>query len=139
MRVSPRAAEVIPAVLLVAVACGQLVLARTAGLTPWKGGGFGMFSTLDHGAFRRVSVVVEAPNRSEAVEIAPSLEDAEARAVNCPTDRLLRTLAAGVAARERRYDRPVASVRLTVWRTDFDPVTLHASDRMLRTFTYRAP
>ena len=94
---------------------------------------------LRHGAHRRVTVVVEAPNRSEAVEIAPSLEEAEARAVNAPTDRLLKALAAGIAARERRYDRPVASVRLTVWRTEFDRVALHASDRMLRTFTYRAP
>jgi hypothetical protein len=129
----------LPPVLLLIAFASQIVLVRAVALTPWKGGGFGMFSTLDHGAFRRVSVVVEAPNRSEAVEIAPSLEEAEARAVNCPTDRLLNALAAGVAARERRYDRPVASVKLTVWRTQFDPVTLHASDRMLRTFTYRAP
>ena len=129
----------LPPVLLLLTFATQIVLVHTSGLTPWKGGGFGMFSTLDHGAHRRVSVVVEAPDRSEAVEIAPSLEEAEARAANCPADRLLTALAAGIAARERRYDRPVSSVKVTVWRTGFDPVTLHASDRTLRTFTYRAP
>src|SRR6476660_7863931 len=68
MQVSPRYAEFLPAVLLALVACAQLVLARTGDLTPWKGGGFGMFSTLDHGAFRRVTVVLDAPDRSEAIE-----------------------------------------------------------------------
>jgi hypothetical protein len=33
--------------LLVAVALGQFWLAWTVGLSPWKGGGFGMFSTVD--------------------------------------------------------------------------------------------
>ena len=62
--------KALPAVLLVAMAVTQVVLTRTSDLTPWKGGGFGMFSTLDHGAHRRVVVVVEAPDRSETLEIA---------------------------------------------------------------------
>lgn len=45
-----------PVVLLLLVALGQLVMAETAGLTPWKGGGFGMFSTLDGRDNRRVFV-----------------------------------------------------------------------------------
>jgi hypothetical protein len=36
----------VPAVLIV-VACIQIYLAKTHDLTPWKGGGFGMFSTVD--------------------------------------------------------------------------------------------
>jgi hypothetical protein len=127
----------LPAALLVLTCVTQVVLVRTSALTPWKGGGFGMFATLDHSGFRRVSVVVEADERSEQVDIAPSLQEAEARAAACPSDRLLGSLAAGIAARERRYDRPVSVVRLTVWRTHFDPSTLHASEQTLRTFVYR--
>ena len=41
-----------PALLLVGVAGIQLMRARTTGLTPWKGGGFGMFSTVDSGRAR---------------------------------------------------------------------------------------
>lgn len=33
--------------LLIVVACVQIYFAKTHGLTPWKGGGFGMFSTVD--------------------------------------------------------------------------------------------
>ena len=138
MRVSPRAAEVVPAALLVAVACGQLALARTANLTPWKGGGFGMFSTLDHGAFRRLTVVVDAPHRSETLEMPASLEELSARAVNFPADWLLRRLAAAIAARERRHDRPVARVTIQVWRTKFDRGSLYAEEQPLRTVSFEA-
>ena len=126
----------LPHLLLVLVACVQMVLAHRGDLTPWKGGGFGMFSTLDHGAYRGVDVLIEAPNRSEALEIPPSLEIAAARAAAYPADWLLRDLAAGVAAREARYDRRVDRVTLTVWRTRFDSVTLSANQRPLRTFVY---
>ena len=60
-------AKILPPVLLVIVAVSQIVVARTADLTPWKGGGFGMFATLDHGAYRGVDIVVDAPDRSESL------------------------------------------------------------------------
>src|SRR5262245_36588936 len=98
-----------------------------------------MFSTLDHGAYRGVDIVVDAPDRSESLEIPPSLESAAARAAACPTDGLLRALAEGVAAREQRYQRAVTRVTVTAWRTDFDRKTLQASGRPLRTFVYVVP
>lgn len=42
-----------PSALLAAVALLQIALVYTADLTAWKGGGFGMFSTLDYGTNRR--------------------------------------------------------------------------------------
>ena len=125
--------------LLVVVAALQVVMAKTIGLTPWKGGGFGMFSTLDHGAYRGVDILIEAPERSESQHVPPSLEEIAARAANCPAEWLLRELAAGVVARERRYERPVSRVTLTVWRTRFDPSSLAASEVPLRTFVYQVP
>src|SRR5262245_60126819 len=98
-----------------------------------------MFSTLDHGGYRGVDIVIDAPDRSESLAIPPSLETAAARAAACPTDGLLRALAQGVAAREKRYQRPVSRVTVTAWRTDFRREPLHASERPVRTFTYDAP
>ena len=129
----------LPPVVLIVVGIAQVTLTRRAALTPWKGGGFGMFATLDHGAYRRVAIVVDAPDRSESVEIPPSLETAAARAAACPTDWLLRSLAEGVAARERRQQRSVARVTVTAWRTDFDRGTLQASEHPLRTLVYVVP
>src|SRR5262245_53448819 len=114
--VTPR---LLPPLLLVVVAVVQIVLARTGDLTPWKGGGFGMFATLDHGAYRNVDILVDAPDRSEGMEIPESLETAASRVAAYPADWLLRALAEGVAAREKRHQRPVSRVTLTVWRTDF--------------------
>jgi hypothetical protein len=132
-------ATLLPPVLLVAVALGQIALVKAVALTPWKGGGFGMFATLDHGAHRGVNVVVEAPDRSETLEIPPSLEELAARSAACPADWLLGELARAVVARERRYERPVTRVTITVWGTAFDKSTLTATERTLRTFTYQVP
>ena len=126
----------LPASLLCVVAIAQIALAARGGLTPWKGGGFGMFSTLDHGAFRRVEVVVDGPERSEGLAIPPSLEELAARTAAYPADWLLRSLAESVVARERRYNRPVTRVTLSVWRTEFDPVHLTAIEHPLRSFVY---
>ena len=130
---------VVPPVLLVVVAVCQIGLAKASGLTAWKGGGFGMFSTLDHGAYRGIDVVIEATDRSEAQHIPPSLEEIAARAAAYPSDWLLRRLAEGIVARERRYDRAVTVVKLTVWRTEFDHETLAATERTLRAFVYQVP
>ena len=134
--ITPRTA---PAFLLAAVAIFQIVLAGAADLTPWKGGGFGMFATLDHNAYRRLDVVIEGTERSEALEIPPSLETAAARAAAFPAGWMLRSLAEGVVRRERRYQRSVSRVTITVWRTEFDRDALRASERPLRAFTYVAP
>lgn len=130
--------RLLPPAVLLAIFATEVALVRTTALTPWKGGGFGMFSTLDHGAHRRATVVVHAPDRSEAIEIAPSIEEDEARAVACPSDRLLRRLAVAVAERERRHERPVSSVAITVWRVEFERGSLVPSERVLRSFDYNA-
>ena len=128
--------QTLPAVLLVLVALAQIGLTRTSQLTPWKGGGFGMFATLDHGAFRGVDIIVDGPERSEVLEIPPSLGELSARVANMPADWLLRRLGEGVVRRERRYQRAVDKVTITVWRTLFDPVTLQAEEQTLRKFEY---
>lgn len=128
----------LPVVLLLAVAGLQVLLATTAGLSPWKGGGFGMFSTTDDGGRRHVRVFVDAPGRSEEIAISPSLEDAARRAAVWPTDYLLTGLARRVVERERRYEREVGTVRIQAWRVEYAPRTLAATTRLLREFTYRA-
>ena len=51
---SARLRATIPPALLALVACVQIGLARFTPLTPWKGGGFGMFATAD-GASNRTT------------------------------------------------------------------------------------
>ena len=116
--------RLLPPLLLTVVALLQIVLARTADLTAWKGGGFGMFSTLDHGAYRGVDIVIDAPDRSESLEIPPSLEIAAARAAAFPVDWLTArpsALTANGPAYRRSRDfgilRPMSSTvrRCVLW------------------------
>jgi hypothetical protein len=122
--------------LLAAVASAQVTLAKTAALSPWKGGGFGMFSTTDDAGRRRVRVYVSAAERSEEVAITPSLEDAAVRAAVLPSDLALTRLAERVIERETRYRRPVETVRIEAWRIEYAPGTLAATVRVIRDFTY---
>jgi len=127
---------VLPVALLAAVACTQVTLARTAGLSPWKGGGFGMFSTTDDAGRLHVRVFVSTPDRSEELAIPPSLKDAADRAAVLPTDAAFSRLARRVVEREIRYGRPVATVRIEAWRIDYATGTLAATSRLIRDFVY---
>jgi hypothetical protein len=57
-------------VILVLVAGIEIVPTRTAGLTPWKGSGFGMFSTTDS-ADRRALNEVARGGASEPEDASP--------------------------------------------------------------------
>jgi hypothetical protein len=127
----------VPVALLLAMACVQVTLVRTAGLSPWKGGGFGMFSTTDDAGRRRVRVFVTAAGRSEEIAITTSLEDAATRAAVLPSNSQLTRLARRVVERERRNHRPVEGVRIETWRVEYAPGTLAATSRLLRDFVYR--
>jgi hypothetical protein len=49
---------IIPIISLILVASFQLVMSNSDVLSPWKGGGFGMFSSLKNPGMRRVTVQV---------------------------------------------------------------------------------
>lgn len=124
-------AHLLPPVLLVAVAGLQIVLAHRDGLSPWKGGGFGMFSTLDGRPHRVVSVRVDAPHRSEELAVPVSLEEAAAGVEILPTTARLERFGHAIAARERRHDRAVGSVHIDVWRTEFETDSLAPTRRRI--------
>jgi hypothetical protein len=127
----------VPASLLLAVAAVQVALATTAGLTPWKGGGFGMFSTTDDGGRRYVRIFVSAAERSEEITLSPSLQDAARRAAVLPGDTQLARLARRVVDRERRHGRPVNVIRIETWRIEYARNTLAATTRLMREYVYR--
>jgi hypothetical protein len=114
----------------------QLVLVRTAHLTPWKGGGFGMFAAVDGGAVRSMRILVEGAGRSEVLDVPPSLElDAE-RALALPIQPLLARLAERVAAREARRGAPVTRVTVEAWSAALSDDGSQADAHRLASYTY---
>lgn len=88
---------VAPAVLVV-FALAQVVLAYTHRLTPWKGGGFGMFSTVDE--LKRRSLRAWLLNDGEAVPVDLARlrlpRDLVSQAEAFPSERRLRWVAARI-------------------------------------------
>lgn len=110
-----RALPWIAPTLLVALAGLQIVLAHTARLTPWKGGGYGMFSTSDHSGFRTVRAFALEDAGDRRLRVPDELRNEVLRSLDLPTDARLEHLAASLA---RHSAAP--RVRVEVWRLEFD-------------------
>ncbi len=120
----------LPAALLLLLAAHQGWRVHQQGLTPWKGGGFGMFATSDGGHTRRLQLLgVDAEGRSHALELPAPLRGAAGRARSLPSDARLRQLARRAAP---LVSGPWVALRVEVWRTRFDPVSLTPRFERLR-------
>ena len=129
----------LPGALLALVAGFQIALAHFTPLSPWKGGGFGMFASLDGGSFRTVRAFVEAEGQWEELEPDPVLGKTLAKAELFPSVRLTSRLAREIAREERALGLPVDAVRIQVWRIEFAPRTLAPTRRLLRERTVVVP
>ncbi len=119
-------------ILLVVLALSQIYLARTESLSPWAGGGFGMFSTPDAPRSRTVRAYVLTPGVRREVEIPDALKDATLRAAAIPTDPRLTALALEIAGVPTPEDMPPRAVLIEVWKTEYDPETLAPSPRIVK-------
>lgn len=126
----------IPPLLLLLVAGIQIYLAKTANLTPWKGGGFGMFSTNDGNANRYLRIVVSGPQRSEELILQGNLEDLAARVQMFPGDHQLSRLAKTILQDQHKKNLPADTIYIEVFRTEFNKITLLANAKRIRDYTY---
>jgi hypothetical protein len=131
-----RALAALPCALLVAGACHQLVLARTAGLSPWSGGGFGMFSTTDAGATRHLHVFVLRPGLRREIDPSRLAPEALRRTLTLPSERNLRAIARAAAALPAPDHGAVMGVEVQVWHTRYEAETLSPESRILASLTF---
>ena len=127
-----RGLRVLPILILLLVALHQLWLARTADLSAWSGGGFGMFSTTDAGAIRHLHAFAIRPGLVREVRAPSSLDTSVRRVLTLPSETHLRALARALAGLPAPEFGPPAAVRIQVWRTRFDPDTLAPRSELLR-------
>ncbi len=114
-----------PAAILCLVATVQIALAQLGGLSPWLGGGFGMFATIDSRSERHLAALLETPGLRRPVRIPGELEDLALRTRVLPTEARLRHFGARLLAyEEERLGMPGGRLTLQLWRTRRDPETL---------------
>ena len=115
----------VPAALMLAVAAAQLTLVKTAELSPWKGGGFGMFATTDGGPNRHVRIYLEAgPTRQAGTPASPGLRKLAEQAGTLPTRHMLERLGTAIGKQARGEGHLADRVRVEVWRREYSEVTL---------------
>ena len=127
----------LPPILLVVVALVQIGLAHTEYLSPWSGGGFGMFSSQDAGGNRHLHVFALYPGVRRELELPEELRDEISRALVLPTAARLRALADRVAVQNDPDFGGVEALELQVFGTRYDPVSLEPSGVLLRTLEAR--
>lgn len=111
----------LPLALLVGVALCQYALVFSNGLVIWKGGGFGMFSTIEGVTLRRVEVY----NReSDGIEVPSTVSWAERRASVHPSRSNMLSLAQQIDVEFEEDGTPerVGSVRVYGTRFEGEPL-----------------
>jgi hypothetical protein len=132
-----RRLRLLPAALLVAVACAQIALAHRAALSPWVGGGFGMFSTTDGWGRRIARAEAVRPGLRRELDLRPELGRTLLRALALPDERGLRALAERLAAEPSPDEGPLQAIELQVLGLRFERDTLRARPVPLRAYTWR--
>jgi hypothetical protein len=84
-------------ILLCAVACLQIFLAMTKSLSPWKGGGFGMFSTVDSPDARFLRIYLVNGSEETAVLLPDNLKMLGRELQTIPSEALASDLAQRLA------------------------------------------
>jgi hypothetical protein len=125
----------LPSALLIGVACVQLWLSHTAGLSPWAGGGFGMFSSTDTRGNRHLHAFALRPGIRRELGIPRSLETDLQHVLVFPTASALHALAAELAQVPTPDAGPLQAIELQVWATHFAPDSLQPSSELLRAVT----
>jgi hypothetical protein len=90
-------APLVPAVVLVAVAAAQVRAVMRERLSPWKGGAFGMFSTVESPASRVVRATIVSDRGEYVVRAPPELSMLERAVRTSPSDARAAELAAALA------------------------------------------
>lgn len=122
----------LPPALLLVVALNQFRLVHTADLTPWCGGGFGMFSTTDGRSARHLHAYALSPGVVSELEVPPALEQRAADVEALPAESELRAFAAELAPYAESELEPPESIRVDVFATRWDAATLAPSGVLLR-------
>ena len=106
--------------LLLALALAQIAGHACYHLSPWKGGGFGMFSSNDHGGFRSLRVFELGASGERRVPLPEALERWQRHVLELPRQANLERLAS-----ELRAATPgLGTLRVEVWRTQFSSADL---------------
>ncbi|MGI9327048.1 MAG: hypothetical protein ACR2PZ_17655 [Pseudomonadales bacterium] len=125
-----RWAQALPIVCLLCVALNQARLVYNDDLSPWSGGGFGMFSTTDAATDRHLHVYQTTAALRRELAVPYELADAVRSVLALPGDRQMRYLI--TALTEHGLIASGSSIEIQVWSKRYDRERLRPQSRVLR-------
>lgn len=127
----------LPIFLLIVVALNQIRFAKTSSLSPWWGGGFGMFSTLDSRGTRHIHAYAIRPGIRRELEIPSYLAELERKVLTFPSKSNLRKLATELVDIPSPDEGPLEAIQIQVWATNFNSDTLKPSSVLFRYIDFK--
>lgn len=128
----PALDRVLPCVCLILVACVQIALARAQALSPWLGGGFGMFASTDHGSARRLLAYRLYDGLREPLELAGTAPRELEKLQSFPTPGRLERFAQRLARLPEGVHGTPRAVRIEIWRIAYARDTLQPALELVR-------
>lgn len=125
----------LPVSLLVTVAALQIWLSRAHDLSPWAGGGFGMFASADVRGTRHLHAYAIYPAARRELAVPEDAFDRARRALSFPSRRALERLAARLGEQRDPVWGTPGAIELQVFQTRLEPHTLSPSTHLLRALT----
>lgn len=122
----------LPVALLLVVAGNQFHLAYLHHLSPWSGGGFGMFSTVDAGRARHIHAYMVDRRVRWEVDVPAELDELILSAVTLPNDRNIHAFARGLSGSSALRDFTVEALDIEIWSTRHDVESLAPADYIVR-------
>ena len=122
----------LPIILLIFVALNQIRLAKTSSLSPWWGGGFGMFSSTDSRGTRHIHAYAIRPGIRRELEIPSYLAQLERKVLTFPSESNLEKLAVELADVPTPDEGPLEAIEIQIWATYFDRDTLEPYSILFR-------
>lgn len=120
-----------PVLLLVIIASIQIYLVYSANLSPWSGGGFGMFSTTDAGGSRHLHAYSVTSGIRRELDSDPKLKKDLELLLTFPADyKILK-----FTDKLEKINIPEEgqkTLNIQIWKRSFNPETLEPSTVLLK-------
>ena len=128
----------LPILFFFLIAGHHFYLVHNYHLSPWLGGGYGMFSTTDYGPSRFIKIFVLKDNIiQEEVEIPEHLSELSQQVRSLPNNKNIQKLAVELEDYLAFNQHTFPVIRVEIWKTLYDSETLKPSYQKLNTIEYK--
>ena len=128
----------LPVVIFLLIAAHHFYLVHHAHLSPWLGGGYGMFSTTDYGPSRFVRVYGLQDNIiQEEIEIPSRYSKLARKVKGLPGNELVLEMASAIEDYLDSNQHGFPVIRVEVWATKYDTETLEPAYQKLNSIDYK--